>query len=279
MTCPRVTFCGTARATLAALAIGLVCAAAQATSPATEPGDLRDFSEPSGSGVIGYNLGDRFHGPGVLTVGWMGSKKQVVLPAGEWIALAAVDERTPNGLELTTLVFGRFDGARLRTLLSTTSNRRAAAGARWTDHETCAQPDPQLLQHAATPASAMRGECLRVRALPGHALQGSAGAEQAAQTAQRLGGRVPTGPALSTELHFAEPRHGWLGLRRIDWLPAAPTAAQTQALAAWIERYRIAASAGFRRELDAEDLSPGDAPRPGRGPLEKLADIDLAALR
>ncbi|WP_284615317.1 hypothetical protein [Aquabacterium humicola] len=267
------------RLTIAALAIGWACTPAHATSPATEATGLRPFSEASGSGVIAYNLGDRFHGPGVLTVGWMGSKKQVVLPAGEWIALAAVDERAPQGLELTTLVFGRFDGTRLRTLLSTTSNRRAAAGARWSDHDACAQPDPQLLQHAATPASAMRGECLRVQAVSAHALAGDTAAEQAARTLNRLGATAPAGPALTSTLHFAEPRHGFLRVQRIDWLPGAPTAAQTQALAAWIERYRIAASAGFRRDLDAEDLSPDDAPRPGKGPLEKLADVDLAALR
>ena len=38
-------------------------------------------------------------GPGPLTVGWGDSKKQILLPSGEWILLSAVDSKSSQALQ------------------------------------------------------------------------------------------------------------------------------------------------------------------------------------
>ncbi|NRF67110.1 hypothetical protein HLB44_08965 [Aquincola sp. S2] len=271
-------------------------AAVAATVPPAAPRSLRHFAQAGESGAISHQLGDRFTGPGVLTVGWAGSKKQIVLPAGEWIALAAVDHRSTGGVELTTLMFGKFAGSELRSVLTATANRRATANTRWTDIETCAaQNDPAQLLHAATPGNAMRSECVTLRAVGGFVLSGGVAGDQAGATVNSLGGSVPTGPALSATLFFAERRHGYLRVQRTDWLrpmlgrdagsaadwrPAALAAApvrseHTKAVSAWVQQYRAAAGAGFSRDVGGEDLQPGAGRAPG-GPLGALGESEPA---
>jgi len=73
-----------------------LCATALLTAPAhaQSPAALRHFSEaPVGTGAIGFNIGDRFVGPGALSFGRFGARRQIVLPEGEWVALAATDWR------------------------------------------------------------------------------------------------------------------------------------------------------------------------------------------
>jgi hypothetical protein len=56
---------------------------------------LRPFSEaPGDTGAIGFDIGDRFAGPGALSFGRLGARRQIVLPDGEWIVLAGSDWRT-----------------------------------------------------------------------------------------------------------------------------------------------------------------------------------------
>lgn len=254
-----------------------------ASIPAEPP--LRYFSTAGTSVAVTFSLGDRFSGPGIVNVGRLGARKQLALPAGEWVALAAVDHDSMGGrLEFTTLRFGKFVGRRLQSMLSFTVNRTATEVTRWTDIEQCAADTAGTLLHAATLPSATRSECMAVHAWPGIKLAEQRGGEEALASLERLGASHG-GPALSSTWYFAERKHGYMRVSRIDWLhavyghdsgnaaawqPAAlPASAERQAHARallwWVEGYRLLAAHGFRRGMDLEALQPGQPAGSGDG--------------
>jgi hypothetical protein len=89
---------------------------------------LSHFSTASLSGTVEFNIGDSFSGPTALGVGRLGAKKKLVLPSGNWVALAAQDESAniqivtsftnTVRLTLTTATFGRFAGSSLVSLMT-----------------------------------------------------------------------------------------------------------------------------------------------------------------
>lgn len=269
---------------------GLVLAGALATLHATAAEGaaamkaspkLSYFSEaPPNSGAATFNLGDRFTGPGFVTVGWLGSKKQVVLPAGEWVVLAAVDHSSTGArpAKLTTFVFGKFAGDRLAASLTVTVNRSASPVSRWTDIEACAQPDAGQLHHEATSMSAVQTECVRMRgaagALPGATPLG----DELRSSLKRIGARAG-GTAVVTQMYVADKRNGYMRIQRTDWPAVAlgnteatdwqPDAvarsevrsAYVKELVRWVQGYRPVAIQGFHRSLDGDDLVAGSAVR------------------
>lgn len=277
-------------ATLASLPVN-----AQGQPQASADGEtLQHFSEPSESGGISYNIGDRFNGPGVLTIGRLGTKKHLVLPAGEWVALAATDYRTAGGTDMTALAFGSFSGRQLRSLLRVNFNRNVTAAANWSDFGLCAQEDSHALLRIGTLPSAMQSECVLVKAYGSiHLAHGHAGNELVRNLA-RLGAEA-TGPAIGSTVMLAEKRWGFMNIfradflqpgfgnqagRASDWWPAAleaapARAAQAKALLAWVQRYRAAAHAGLRRGFDEDDLAAG-APAQRRPGLNDLGDVSPA---
>jgi hypothetical protein len=269
--------------------------AAPVPTPAAVP-PLRHFSEPSTSGAITFQLGDRFHGPGAVTVGWLGARKQLVLPAGEWVVLAAVDHSATNGgAEFTTLRFGKFRGQQLQSMLLFSFTRRGTSVGRWTDIERCQAADPAVLMHHTTPAAALRSECMRAWSQGGIQFAGQPAGDEALASLQRLGASY-AGPALVTVWYFADRPNGYLRVTRADWLhqvygedsgqasswsraalAASPERSRhAQALMHWAEGYRELAATGFRRKLDELDLKPGLPARPGEE-LAPLADVPWPA--
>ena len=109
---------------------------------------LTQYSAPADSGAVSFRVGDKFYGPGAITVGWFGAKKQLVLPNGEWAALAAVDHNSTHAasMQLTSIAFGQFDSAPMQSLSVAVFTRRpGAAGNTWSDASVCESSAPGKL--------------------------------------------------------------------------------------------------------------------------------------
>lgn len=264
---PGGSFAPMARAALAKAAPAADPPAATAPSTAA----LAPLAGTVSSGATELATGSKLVGPGVVTVGSVGAKRQLLIPAGEWVLLAAEDHRTSGSAQhsLASLAFGQFSGNELRSLLVASFNRRAIAvpsGAsgtyqamgllpRWAAAEQCeAAAGADLfrdvggtpaLRHCAAvrPADDWRA-ALASTPLP-EALDRALGALQA---------RVSPF-AWRSELHFTDQRYGWLGLARFD--TAAVGTAPTRV--SWLRRYQPLARDGYGRYLDVADLVPGQA--------------------
>jgi hypothetical protein len=271
-------------------------AAASATpSPAPSPGGkLKFFVDRSDSGAITFRLGERFTGPGPLTVGWLGAKKQVVLPAGEWVVLSAIDHpwETVKG---TTLVFGRFAGDRIAAALRVSTNRHPVSRQPWPAMDACEKPDASRLYQWRKPNTAWRRECMTVVAVEKPFAPTSDSSVQTLASLNRMGARIE-GFALVARIYLADDVNGMLFVERIDW-PAIPlgeaagtaTDWTTEGLrsspqrgeylrdfVAWTTAYRAFVLEGFRRELTDPDLQPG-VPVARLGSLAGVGDFDPLA--
>jgi len=304
---PSGFFAGLARLKLATPPAAAPAKATDAPMPqaAVSNATLRNFSEPlANSSAVSLNLGDRLNGPGLVTVGGVGTRKQIVLPPGEWILLAATDRKSvqltsPNARDaaigITTLVFGRFTGERLASLIRVTSNRQVANVAFWTDLEACDRSQgPSGLAHAKT-RDGLRDECnaLRVEANPVGGI--FSGSDEFKASLARLGATV-SGTGLVSTLTLGDSRFGYLGVTRIDWPGTALGAAADRVaswrapgvdkyaahqsylkrLGEWSQAYRKLAADGFRRSFDSPDLVANVPARPN-AELAGLADFDASA--
>ena len=272
-------------------------------SPATA---LRQFSIAADkTGAISFALGDRFYGPGVLTVGWPGAKRQLLLPAGEWIALAAVDSKSiqapfyatqaPVAAQLTTTVFGKFAGARVTALLAFSSNSQPAPAAAWGDIDGCGAAGSETLEmsRAQTP---YREECASLRAAADWTKLFPPAMPEVQSNLSRLGA-VASGVALVSTTTFSEKKYGYLGITRVDW-PAGDLASATQTeldwrprtlarspgreayvkeLWDWVQAYRKIAVLGFQRGLEVPDLAAG-APAITSQTSASISDFRSSAL-
>jgi hypothetical protein len=238
---------------------------------------LLHFSEaPPDTGAVGFNIGDRFAGPGALNFGRFGARRQVVLPEGEWVALAGSDWQAPLmssqtvagvNASLSTIVFGRFDGDRLVTMLRYTANTRppptlttGAIGSTWPDAERCDAPAPTRVFHERQRPDAFREDCLSVGLLTDVLAEPWPGSAELKRSLERLGGRVG-GAAVVTTVSFSEMRrYGYLGIVRIDWPAADASTEQAGALAAsmrtWATDYRKTALEGYRSDYSGKALAP-----------------------
>jgi hypothetical protein len=254
------------------------------TTTGDRPGSgLRTFSERSvGSGAITFNIGDEFNGPGVLTVGWAGSKKQLVLPAGKWFVLAAVDSKSEqpqmystiareNRVDLTTVVLGRFSGAQLKTLLRFTVSSKRATVQTWSDLSGCDDGGPLRLQYNRSGSWLERCAALRVATDP--LAERSPALGETRRSLSRMNASAG-GLGLVSTLSFSELKLGYLGVARIDWpdaglgpfadkasswssdsLSASPQQeAFITALAGWSREYERVLVDGFKRNIDSTDL-------------------------
>ncbi|MEQ1804632.1 MAG: hypothetical protein ABL900_04570 [Burkholderiaceae bacterium] len=283
-------------------------AAAARTAPAAPAEiqaspNLRYFSESASStGSIAFNLGDRFVGPGPLTVGTVGAKKQVILPAGEWVLIAAADSKSnqapaivniplPNRVDLTTLVFARFSGERVQSMLRFTSNFRPATVPSWSDLDGCDVADPPHLHHARTKPTPFRDECLAIRGIADPMADASAAMDEARRSLKRIGASA-SGAAIATILSYGEgKRYGYAGITRLDWpalalgddadaaqawrpdsvAASAARGAYIKTLTAWAEAYRPHAREGYWQSFDAPELIAGATAAPAKGP--KIEDF------
>lgn len=283
--------------------------AASATARVAKPGGtLRNFSEPvNGSGEFAFDLGARLNGPGVLTIGAMGAKKQMVLPSGEWVVLAAVDTKSvqPSGIlntpranvvALTTLVTAKFSGNRLLSLMRITGSRQIATASQWVGLDDCdAKAAGAALQHQRW-SGGLRDDCQSIQIDSDPLGKSFAASEATRSSLDKLGATV-SGTALVSTFVFSGSRSGYLGVTRIDWpgvvlgaaadrasawraeaLEAAPVhAGYLKGLSEWASSYRALAADGFTRRLETSDLV-ANKPGPASAELSAATDFDPAAL-
>jgi hypothetical protein len=104
--------------------------------------------QPKHTGAVEFAPGAVFVGPGFVTVGHWGAKRQLVVPAGHWVVVAATDHSLIGQYEiqLTTVGLLRTDSEAAGTTLFATFNRRgmpsvfgslAAAFPRWDALDSC----------------------------------------------------------------------------------------------------------------------------------------------
>lgn len=253
----------------ATTANALTVSASPATAPAASA--LAPLAGSATSGSTELATGTKLVGPGVITVGSIGAKRQLVIPAGEWLLLAAEDHRTSGSLQhsLASLAFGQFAGTELRSLLVANFNRRAISVSsggsgtyqamgllpRWTTAEQCeaATAADLLREVGGTP---MLRHCAAVR--PADDWRATLAQTPLPEALDRVLKAVQASVppfALRSELHFTDQRYGWLGVTRFDTaaVGAAPSRAD------WLRRYLPLATRGYGRGIDAADLVPGQA--------------------
>ncbi len=213
-------------------------AGVQAPSPS-----LRHFTAPvTRSGAVTFNLGDRFTGPGVITVGWAGAKRQMVLPPGEWVVLAMADHKedmTPPAyrfptrvvVDIGTLVLGRFSGTRLAAAMIYQSSIRPVQVDDWTDIAGCQPGAVEALFHENTRPSGLRSACAAVKPVAAPLAAKTMAMEEARASLARLGAQVQ-GDALATIVVVSETRRGYLAGTRLDW-PGVALGTESDAATAW----------------------------------------------
>jgi hypothetical protein len=271
---PGGSFAPMARAALAkAPAAAVVGASTVGVPTATAPpaSALAPLAGSATSGSTELATGTKLVGPGVITVGSIGAKRQLVIPAGEWVLLAAEDHRTSGSLQhsLASLAFGQFAGAELRSLLVASFNRRAISVSsggsgtyqamgllpRWTTAEQCEAATAADLLREVGGTPTLR-HCAAVR--PADDWRATLAQTPLPEALDRVLKAVQASVppfALRSELHFTDQRYGWLGLTRFDTaaVGAAPSRAD------WLRRYLPLATRGYGRNIDAADLLPGQA--------------------
>lgn len=291
---PEGFFAPLARAALAQA--GAQRAARQAAVGASSA--LRYFSAPLvHSGAVAFNLGDRFTGPGVLTIGWLGAKRQVVVPPGEWVVLAMADDKvdmTPPAYrfptrvvaDIGTLVLGRFSGARLSSAMVYRSSIRQASVDGWTDIAGCQPGNVESLFHENKAPSGLRSTCAAIKPVAAPLAVNTPAMTEARASLERLGAQV-AGDALATIAEVSEPRRGYLAGTRLDWPgvtlgPGADTlaswtraavasdpkrAATVTGLIEWLGVFRKLVDDAYGFRIDQEDLKAGAGVPPTGSPI------------
>jgi len=271
---PSGSFAALARLALSRVAPNAPAAAAAPAvpTPSSTAAGLRYFTQPADSGAVTLNIGDRHKGPTALTAGWLGARKQLVLPSGDWVVLSAADRKlallSNVNATITTVTFGKFTGERLSTLLRFTFSSQVPSVSSWPDLAGCDRADAQLM-HSARSQQGVRDECISLRATAQPMSVVFQGADELRASLDKLGAKV-SGPALTTTITMADKRHGYWGLSRYDWpgasmgadadkigewrrdmlaLPAAK-AAYANGLLSWAERYRPHAVEGHRNDYN-----------------------------
>lgn len=115
-------------------------------------------SKPTGTNSLEISTGARLIGPGVFTAGHWGAKRQILVPFGEWILIAAFDHDLKGfvTVNLTTVVLLKTDTGDGNELLSVTFNRRSNsptgvsstnATPSWSPADSCRSGVPQALYY------------------------------------------------------------------------------------------------------------------------------------
>lgn len=206
--------------------------AATALAPVAAGNDKLNKWSESASGAITLDAGDRIQGPGVLTVGRIGVKKQLPIPDGAWLVVAATDHDSdpqhkhgfgvsvPNArIKLTTMTLAQFQGTWAKSLLVVTFNRLTTDMPRfiWKEAEQCfTGASPAEFRH--TQGDFSHRMCMQVRhdakanipaaMVPEHAKEISANLGQ-------LGGRLG---AYNTEsvVHVIDQHASYMRIIRLD---------------------------------------------------------------
>ena len=277
---PQGAFARFAELALAKLGAGSPAAPTPAApaSPPAAPSALASTTAGLDTNMVELRVGDRLQGPGVITVGSIGSRRHVLLPRGEWVVLAGFDLRSANQVPvpMVTLAFGQFSGAELRSLLSVSFNRRAVAPAggagpslvamgmlpRWTAAEQCEAASPAYLHHAVAASRTLkRCEFLRPIAGGEDPWAGSGELRSGVGAALALLKAQPLRAALRSEVHVTDHRLGYMAYTRLD------AAAPAEPRATWLKAFGPLVASAYERELELDELRPGQPAPAGAAQL------------
>lgn len=246
------------------LTVGGACSASVQNGLAVDPAAV--LADAPASGSVTQRAGETYVGPGPLTVGYLGSKKQLVLPNGPWVLLSMGD-RTSQGsttsVPMTMLLFGQFKDGQLKSLLAYHFNARGANGRmHWLEPEACASkggPSGSRKVELSVGSQRACGWVARQNRLPD--VTEPAWAEALA-TVPRLGATVPGGSLVYTRVWAVDGVVDYLALRRVDF-DAARTL-NVEARAGWLEAYVGPFLDGFQKRINATELEPGLPPKGAR---------------
>lgn len=254
------------------------------SSTVNAPFSAASIAGPAKSGAIAQKVGDVFHGPGPITVGWLGARKQVVVPRGEWVLLAAEDSQTPlvtrsltasytPPIPLTTLVLARLEGGVVRSfLLAQFNSREGNPKHSWSDAEDCKSP-PSSAAFAWRDRGFLTTLCVVASLLPqkslGKTLSGTIW-EEALQKLADGGGKLPGSSYLVTNMFYTGDLSHYLHVSRVDFgvtseegsssIAGASLDLSLQGREKWVKAYSELAAVGYRKNLSQKELLAGNPP-------------------
>ncbi|MED5617745.1 hypothetical protein [Ideonella sp. BN130291] len=224
-------------------------------------------ADPS-SGAVTFRIGDVFQGPGPVTVGWAGAKKQLIVPPGQWVVLATLDHSVAQNsalpsvpaqpIPVASVALGRLDSLGANALLLATFNRHAAGSmnTRWPEAQACEGTTPRS-GFQWTEQHGIARQCVLGRPTTAKPVGADPAPlwDELRQNLLRLD--LPLAqdtPAWRTDMHLTGARAEYMCISRMD---LGPGAAGSPARQAAMKAYADAAWRGFRRELEDNDLAPG----------------------
>jgi hypothetical protein len=253
-------------------------AGSSSSSPAFDPAKI---AGPTGSRAITQQTGDIFYGPGPITVGWLGAKKQVLVPTGRWVLLGAEDGLSghTSPIPLTAMVFARLEeSGNLRSLLLVRFNGRSGnSHSTWTDAKACedSAPSAPFAWHETGSGvtqcvtSALRSPSSAARTFS------SSIWKLALQSLTTAGGALPSASYLLTEMFYTGDLSNYMKVTRIDFgvsqdranagsnIVVGQAASLDLSIAGrrrWAEAYSPLAAVGYRKKLAEDELYAGTKP-------------------
>lgn len=242
---------------LHALCAALLTVAALAPAVAA-PDPARLLADAPRSGAITMMPGEVYIGPGPMTVGYLGAKKQLVLPPGRWTLLAVGERpsRHPTPVTIVSMVFARTEGAALKTMLSFDFNGRPVpVRSSWTETLSCAREGPPKDGQKVQRTAEDRQGCGWVRWVAQWPDFEDPAWDRALAALVRLGHAPPAGRMSYTRAWAWDRGNDYLTVRRIDFPQPGD-----RLRADWLEAYLDPMVEGFQRRLTAEELEPGREP-------------------
>lgn len=239
---------------------------------------LNAFSAAANSGATDLSIGDKLYGPGAITVGWLGVKKQLLIPNGEWVVVAATDHNSSQAIpsQLTSMALGQFDGDAVKSLIIATFNRRPGSqNSNWNDAARCEVENQRKLYLEKDGPLAYR-RCVFVRPVSnaqvrktGHALLW----RDTQSNLDSLNGKLGEFNLESAQ-YIVDSRGSYLRVVRFDCTQSTSDGkgcvgiddssvrdmqlpAEVEARIAWAKIYFRLAAPGFNKELNADNLTPG----------------------
>jgi hypothetical protein len=252
----------------------------------------KKIAGPANSGAITQKVGDVFRGPGPITVGWIGARKQIVIPGGEWVLLAAEDSQTPlvtrslygsytPPMPLTTLILARLEGRMVRSFLLARFNSKAGnhPSLTWTDAIDCESP-PSSAAFAWRNRGFLTTRCVVALLHPqknvAKRLSGTIW-EEALQKLADGGGTLPSSSTLVTDMFFTRDASNYLHVSRVDFgvspegegpdVTNSSIDLSLQGREAWAQAYSELAASGYRNSLSEKELTAGGQPTIAAGAL------------
>ncbi len=218
------------------------------------------------SGAVTFSIGDVFLGPGPLTVGRYGAKKQFVVPNGHWVVLAAIDQysSTTPRISMAAIALGKIEGTAIRSILTAEFDTvPSRATTRWVDLNGCNRDEPLLQFYWRSDSSAVR-QCVIARAfvkLGTTEYWNDSLWRDVRASYNRMGVSPPDAKTLRTDVFTSDNFSGYLRVSRYDF--GAPEANPSdsgfgmEARTHWARQYANWALSGFSRAIAAEDLVAG----------------------